>query len=82
MQYRYRIVTVEAFQWERQGSLPGWATDNPLLSENGSSLFVSTMRGPLRVNLGDYVVKKPDGSLGVYTPEMFEDEFEEDNNAR
>ncbi len=68
--YRYKVVTVEAHQLKEFNTthtvqIPSWVID---LLTGG---FV-----PTGTDSTCWLVKKPDGSFGLYTDKEFQEEFE------
>ena len=78
MRYQTKIRLVEAFRWLGQGKSewPEWATQQLLISESGSALYVYTLHGPARVNRGDWCILW-DKEIYPCTDEEFQKRYEE-----
>ncbi len=84
MNYRYKVIEVEAWRvanvsgTQTQAIPPHFILDgvwkNELHVLDDGAIQIQD-KGKA-ANLGDWIVKKPDGSLGIYTHLEFQKEFE------
>ena len=79
-EYQYRYTTVHAVKFE------GDIEDDDLVLLMGYRIFqlgwvcqdvcvLCTNQGPVEVDIGDYIVRLPNGEFRAYKPEKFAQEF-------
>jgi len=79
--YRKKPVVIEA--WQNQpdmGTCPKWLTDELGKSIRGSGgmppLFIQTLEGEMRADLGDWVIKGVKGEIYSCKSDIFEATYE------
>ena len=92
MRFRKKPVVIDAEQYdgslESMVSISNWENRNlPLNAQarvygHGSGLFCQTLEGPLRVSVGDWIIKGVHGEFYPCKPDIFEATYEqvEDTN--
>lgn len=89
MKFKKRPVVVDAFVYDgdlKSGIEPEWAMDafgrGVLFYDSlyGNTppcdLFLETKTNRVFVDIGDYIVRYPDGELKAYMPEIFKEKFD------
>ena len=85
--YRKKPVVIEAFQYDgdfMNGDgiyyIPDWGVnanlEGILYFENDGKLFVKTLEGDMKANVGDYIIKGVNGELYPCKPDIFEKTYE------
>lgn len=72
MKFRKKPVVIEAFQWtgeERPHQWPAWATKVVLVG--GCDLYVETLEGRMRADLGDWIICSVKGEQYPCKPDIF-----------
>lgn len=85
-EYRKKPVVIEAFQFDgdfmkRDGTyyVPHWATEawkNDILYFESADLYIKTLEGNMKVNVGDYVIQGVKGELYPCKSDIFEATYE------
>ena len=82
MKYRRRPVVIEAFQYDDKHQIPDWGVD---AFRNGTlyhlsvfpfSLCIRTLKGDIKVSVGDYIIKGVNGELYPCKSDFFEKTYE------
>lgn len=75
---RKKPIEVEFFHWTGQPkrSWPQWVLDDVRIRYEISSIGVDTDRGPVRMNLGDYLIKGTGGEVYPCDPDRFAEIYE------
>ena len=85
--YRKKPVEVEAFCYDGDFKnfngeyyVPGWAVeahrDGVLYFKDQGELYVKTLEGDMRVNVGDYIIQGVKGEIYPCKPDIFEQTYE------
>jgi len=85
--YRKKPVIVEAIKWD--GKKETYYEIREVLASNyprriaigagDNCLYIDTLEGTMKANIGDYVVKGVKGEVYPCKPDIFETTYEEDN---
>lgn len=69
--FRKKPVEIDAFQWNGQqpNEWPEWAT--ALVLQDGRDLFIDTLEGRMRANLGDWIIRGVNGEQYPCKPDIF-----------
>lgn len=82
MKYRKKpTVVVEAVQWNGENEREiqcfikngGW---NWIAEDTGIELYIETLEGKMKVNVGDYIIKGVQGEFYPCKPNIFEQTYE------
>lgn len=86
MKYRKKPVEIEAFQYDgdfkdREGRwyIPQFGIDayrQEVLVFDGPELYVKTLEGNMKVNIGDYIIQGVNEEIYPCKPDIFEKTYE------
>ncbi|MFB5623347.1 MAG: hypothetical protein ACE5RP_00300 [Nitrosopumilus sp.] len=81
--FKKKPVVIEAIQWngnnnEEVVDFIGWDNLNAEFKENESDVnfSISTLKGDMKVSMGDWVIKGIKGEFYTCKPEIFEETYE------
>lgn len=87
MKYKKKPVVIETFQYDgdfkdRNGTyyVPEWAVEankeDILYFKDAGDLYIKTLEGDMRANVGDYIIKGVQGEIYACKPDIFEQTYE------
>lgn len=80
MKYRKKPVVIEAFQFAGGRTEPGWPEgwleSEHRFSESGDAVFILTLEGEHRGDIGDFIIKGVKGEFYPCKPDIFEKTYE------
>ncbi|RJE47667.1 hypothetical protein A7K50_03195 [Dehalobacter sp. MCB1] len=88
MKYRKKPVVIEALQFKTNNepkgspnmdSIVNWANqgkDKINAWHNGTNIFISTLEGEMRADVGDFIIKGIQGEFYPCKPDIFEKTYE------
>lgn len=77
MKFRKKPVEIEAVQWEgRLGDILWFLTDEFSVDDNDQSLYIPTLEGEMRANVGDWIIRGVAGEFYPCRADIFEQTYE------
>lgn len=87
MRYKTKPIELEALEFKTNNDADNknmneiclWAnqgSDNPKVSHNGTNIFIQTLEGLMRSNVGDFIIKGLIGEFYPCKPEVFHKKYE------
>lgn len=88
MKYKKKPVVIEAFQYDGDFQyingdyyVPQWAIDAYekaiLYFKDAEDLYIKTLEGDMKANVGDYIIKGVQGEIYACKPNIFEQTYDE-----
>ena len=74
-QYRKKPVVIEAVQWLGHETHPKVSTE-PRKDSDPSTGWIYTLEGPMKVTIGDWIIKGVKGEYYPCKPDIFEMTYE------
>ena len=77
MRYRKKPIVIEAVRWE--GSLPpimAFVSVEFSIDDETRSLFIPTLEGEMRADIGDWIIKGVEGEFYPCKPTIFDATYE------
>ena len=80
MIFKVRPITIEAVRWTGYNAIDVIELVNisNIIWGNNSFLHIKTWEGTKKVEVGDYIVKYPNGKYDVYNQTQFEKMYEQE----
>lgn len=78
--YRKKPVVIEAIKWKGQNHNEVFefcGNDNFYFSDNQKDLFIPTLEGEMKANIGDFIIKGINGEFYPCKPDIFEKTYDE-----
>lgn len=86
-QYRKKPIIIQAVKFETNNEpddknmneickIINQGSDLPAASHNGTSIFINTLEGVMRAEVGDYIIKGIKGEFYPCKPDIFEQTYE------
>jgi hypothetical protein len=78
VKYRKKPVVIEAIQYDGSGKSISdiYCNLGNKFSIRGDNLYIQTLEGEMRANVGDYIIKGVNGELYPCKPDIFEKIYE------
>lgn len=85
--FRKKPVVIEAMQFETNNevgspnmdSIVNWVNQGKMKAgawHNGTDIFINTLEGEMRANVGDWIIKGVNGEFYPCKPDIFEKTYE------
>ena len=82
MKYRKKPVVIEAVQYDGTDESVDWLYPQLVSGEigrNTQGLFIKTLEGVMKAEIGDYIIKGVNGEFYPCKPDIFEATYEKVN---
>lgn len=80
MKFRKKPVVIEAWQNVDSEKFPKWLDDayraGKVYLGGGGSIYITTLEGTMRAELGDWIIRGVQGELYPCKPDIFEQTYE------
>ena len=79
MKYRKKPVIIDAIEWKgrnRYEISEFCGLDNYYFSDDQKELFIPTLEGSMKANVGDYIIKGVNGEFYPCKPDIFHKTYE------
>lgn len=78
MKFRKKPVTIEAIQWNGENviDVDKFAGNEEKIQHKNGELFIPTLEGVMKANLGDWIIKGVNGEIYPCKPDIFAKTYE------